>query len=257
MTIFLVPDEAFKLSKRSSTGIFLLYVLLYYLILFFQKNTNGVFGMQDFFILAALAFLVEHRPKRIIIIQKQDLIEFDIVYRAIFLIALFYYSHIRHINIPFLFRDSGKDFLIFLLLTIALIIFNTILATSLRFLQLSFRKIKLKDTFILFGYMLLLVTPLQEILFRVWIYGLLLQFIHLKWLSLFIGSVIFGSVHLKYGGWRLACLAVFAGLVYGLIFVLTNNILYSIMSHVIVNIIWKNWFQKIKEVKFEVSKLEV
>jgi membrane protease YdiL (CAAX protease family) len=155
---------------------------------------------------------------------------------------LCYFVWIRQIAIPIHFQMSLHSWLIFAGLTLLTIISNGFFATTTGYLNISLRKISFNDLFFLSIYMLFIVVPAEEIIFRVWIYGYLHILCHSSWSALFLSSIIFGLIHIKLGGWNLASLAVIAGIGYGLIYLWTDNILLVIMSHMVINLVWRILF---------------
>jgi membrane protease YdiL (CAAX protease family) len=89
--------------------------------------------------------------------------------------------------------------------------------------------------------MFFFVALTQEIFFRGLVFSYLKQFYPGKdfIIPLLTSSVIFGIAHLNYGGKKLFYLATIAGVFYGIIFILTNNIFFPTLCHMIINIFWK------------------
>lgn len=90
----------------------------------------------------------------------------------------------------------------------------------------------------LVGYSLLSV-PLQEIVFRWFLFGLILNISHQKILSIILTSLIFGLFHISFS--KLLALSTFIiGLWWNYLYLTTANLWYPIISHAIIGntLIW-------------------
>jgi len=243
IVILVLPEVAFKRSKKAAMCSLILYFQIY-LLLFYNKEYKNMFNLIDVILLLTLIWLIEHRPKQIMLIKYQGIVEFDLIYRGIVLSSFFYFLLFRKIYIPISLEISIHSWLIFLGLTLGIIVFNAVIFIALGLLKISPCNKKLKDVYLLFIYMFFIVVPAQEIIFRGLVYKLLQQIWQMQWLSLLLSSLIFGCCHIKYGGWKFAFLSTITGVIYGLIFILTGNIFLAILSHTCVNLVWKLFFTK-------------
>lgn len=235
----LIYSENNLMNKFFGIFILLLYLIALISIMFLSSKTQtSCFHWYDFFLVIGVLLIIENRPIQIILIKKKDIFEFDLFYRGFFLIILTYFTIFNYITINISFNILYDDLLIFFTLLMIFLFIIFIIAILTKKLKISFLNISWKKFFLILIYMLFIVVPTQEIIFRVWIIKFLKIYIIFDWLIVLISSIIFGLVHLKFG-WYFICLATLAGIFYGTVFILTNNLLLAILFHVIINLIWK------------------
>src|SRR5690554_1190490 len=245
--LIIIPKNVFKTSRLIGIiGIFI-YFLVYFTMLYFNNLAQqiGVFTIYDGIILVVILYIILYRPFTFLLVQKRDLIEFELIYRMLFLALFSYYLILRSIPIKFTLVCLPENWILTVIFTLLLITVDLFIALKFGFLEFYSRKIKIDQFFILLVYMFFFVALTQEIFFRGLVFGYLSQFCpggnYL--IPLLISSILFGIAHVNYGGKQLVYLATVAGVFYGIIFISTSNIFYSTLSHTIVNIIWKALFR--------------
>lgn len=254
ITLIVVPKEAFKINRLMAITSILFYFSGYLAVLYFHSRLPRLenFVVFDGIIFGIIIYLTLYRQITIPLVQQRDLIEFEIIYRMVLLFLFGYYLIFRNIPVKISLCSRPGDWINTIIFTFLLIVVNLIIALKFNFLEFHVRKINIKESFVLSVYMFFFVALTQEIFFRGLVFSYLKHFYPGKDLliPLLLSAVIFGIAHLKYGGRQLFYLATIAGIFYGIIFVLTNNIFFPTLCHMIVNIFWKVLLRP-KSFKFE------
>ncbi len=203
-------------------------------------NTNGILTKYDFIVIILVALWILTKPYSLVIIKKSDLIEFDVVYRMICLLLAWYYINFRNINLSFHFSLEWPMWLVTIIITIALILVSLPVVLKMKLYRLWFvGNIDIRKIFIVSVYMFYFVALSQEFIFRGLVFSYFEQFFPGNHFAMIIGSsVLFGLVHWTYAGWKMVAVTTIAGVGYGLVYQLTGNLFFSIISHTLTNIFW-------------------
>ena len=235
------PRDAFK-WKPSAIYIFTLsYMLMFLHLLTTPVNNKGALTKYDLIVIMVIMVWTLFKPYKWVILKRTDLVEFDVVYRLIYLILIWYYSRLRQIDISFQFSWHWWMWLITIIITIALISASLWVAVKTRLYRVCFgEKINRSKILVVSVYMFYFVALSQEYTFRGLVFSYLKQFLPENYLAIVIGSsLLFGLVHLKYAGWKMVIVSSIAGVGYGLIYHLTGNLFFPVVSHTLTNLFWK------------------
>lgn len=236
------PKDAYVKWRFGITFIFVLfYISLFLYTLKAPLNHKGALTKYDFIIIILIALWILTKPYSLIIIKKFNLVEFDVVYRMICLLVAWYYIRFRHINFIFQFSLEWRQWLVTLIITIALILVSLFLVYKMKLYQLCFvGNIGIRKILIITVYMFYFVALSQEYIFRGLVFSYFDQFLPGNYFAMLIGSsVLFGLVHWTYAGWKMVVVATIAGIGYGLVYQLTGNLFFPVISHTLANVFWK------------------
>ena len=236
------PKDAYVKWRSGITFIFVLsYISLFLYTLKAPLNLKGTLMKYDFIVIILVLLWILTKPYSLIIIKKFNLVEFDVVYRMICLLLAWYYIRFRHINLTFQFSLEWKLWLVTIIITIALILVNLFVVYKMRLYRLCFvENIDIPKFLIVSVYMFYFVALNQEFIFRGLVFSYFGQFLSENFSATLIGSsVLFGLIHWTYAGWKMVVVASIAGVGYGLVYHLTGNLFFPVISHTITNVFWK------------------
>jgi uncharacterized protein len=240
LALIVTPKEVFKGQKVIRSTVIFLIATLYILIFQLQFPVFQPINRFSIFDFIPIAFLVIYATFRFLnssIVNRIFYIsEFDVKYLISVLLVMAYYLVLRKINIsPKEICFNSLVATLFISFTSALIL--TYLGIRIKFLTLKKAKVDLKIFFSATVYMFLFVALLEEIIFRGLLFTYLKQFIPLYPIpiALAISSFVFGWAHQRYG-LKMVLLSIVAGLFYGTVYILTNNIFLAALSHTLINI---------------------
>jgi membrane protease YdiL (CAAX protease family) len=241
MLIF-TPKDAYIKWRPGITFIFVLsYISLFLNTLHTPLTLKGTLTKYDFIVIILVALWILTKPCSLLILKKFNLVEFDVVYRMIYLLLAWYYISFRHINLSFQFSLEWRLWLVTIIITIALILVSLFVVYKMRLYQLCFLgNIGIRKILIVTVYMFYFVALSQEFIFRGLVFTYFDQFFPGNFFAMLIGSsVLFGLVHWTYAGWKMVVVATIAGVGYGLAYHLTGNLFFPVISHTITNVFWK------------------
>jgi membrane protease YdiL (CAAX protease family) len=238
LMVFWVPEKAFVQNRAISS----LMVIMYPLALFLSirlASRGGVFYWWDGLALAVMYAGMLDLIVPIILIRQRNLIEFDLVYRLLFVGLFWYYLFFRKIAVNFSFQICWKGLWVTLGITLVLVLLNMGIGTRMKFFSLTSCTKDWKSIFIIVIYEIFFVSLAQEVFFRGFLYGYIRQYSPGYGIPIILSSVIFGLGHIRYAGWPMVAVATVAGFGYCLVYQSTGyNMNCAIMSHTVTNLIW-------------------
>jgi membrane protease YdiL (CAAX protease family) len=233
-----VSEKAFVKNRLISSSVVILYPLALFLSIRLA-SAGGVFYGWDWIIFAVMYAGMLDLIVPIILVRQRNLIEFDLVYRMMFVGLFWYYLFFRKIAINFSFHIGWKGLLVTLGITLALVLMNMGIGTQMRFFSLTSCTKDWKSIFIIVIYEIFFVSLAQEVFFRGFLYGYIRQYLPGYGIPIILSSVIFGLGHIRYAGWPMVAVATVAGFGYCLVYQSTGyNMNCAIMSHTVTNLIW-------------------
>ncbi len=235
--LFLVPEKGF-IKNRLLTSIIVIVYSLLLMVIISLAPASGKFYWPDFIILGIMFAWMMKRFFAIYLIKQANLIEFELIYRLLFIGLFCFYFLYRKIPIHFELNLDYRALFTTLSITIAIVAIDVYVAWKLKFLRLSWCRANWKTIIIITIYMFFFVSLTQEVLFRGLIYGYLVQFFPKYGLPLILSSVIFGLGHLNYLGWKMVIVSTLAGLGYCLVYKFTGSMICAMVSHTLTNLVW-------------------
>jgi membrane protease YdiL (CAAX protease family) len=239
--LWLLPQEAYIQPKRIAWIIILVYSAIYLFIV--RQHGAGKFIPLDALWIALMYFYMIIRPISWPLVKTKDLAEFEVAYRLLYLALFTYILFIRRIGTGFSFQISSQDWLITLGATAAMIILGTLSGGGIQRILTAWKRVQVKEAVITGIYMFFWVAISQELLFR----GIIQNFLS-QWLgpvaALILGAIIFGLAHWNYNGSKMVLTAACAGLVYGLVYLCTGNVLCAVICHTLTNVYWKTIWRR-------------
>ena len=236
--LWLLPRDAYKKSKITAWAVILAYSGIYLFIV--RQSGTGKFVPLDALWIALMYAYMIIRPLSWHLVKMKDLAEFEIAYRFLYLALFIYLLFIRRIDTGFSFFLSGKDWLITLGATALIIVLGTILSGGFRRILATGKTVPIRKVTITGIYMFFWVALSQELFFRGIIQNFLSQWLG-SWVALILGTIIFGLAHVNYQGRQMVLMAACAGLFYGLVYLLTGNVLCAVICHTVTNVYWKTF----------------
>lgn len=238
LMLWLLPQEAYIKSRKLAWAVILIYSGIYLYIL--RQSGTGKFIPLDALWIILMYFYMIVRPLSLPLIKLKDLAEFEVFYRFLYLALFTYTLVIRRIDTGFSLQISGRDWLITLGATAAIIVLGTLSRGGIQRIMTVWKRVQFKEVVITGIYMFFWVAISQELFFR----GIIQNFLS-QWVgpvaALILGTIIFGLAHLNYNGPKMVLTATCAGLVYGLVYLFTGNVLCAVICHTVTNVYWKRF----------------
>jgi membrane protease YdiL (CAAX protease family) len=242
--LLLIPRDAFLRNKILVIIGIMLYSVLYFLLIYFNSHiqNTGKFYLLDICVFGLIILLIPVRP--FTLLQKKEFyMSFDVLHKSLTLIVLLFLNY-RKINIGFNFPLELKYWLETILFIVLSMGLSAIIAVKTKFSKFVTGQIDLKELFIISVFMFLFVALPEEIIFRGVLLNYLNNFVPVI-ISILIGSIIFGIVHIRYG-LKLFLFGGLMGLFYCSLYILTKNIICVAIMHTIINLFRKYYFADIK-----------
>lgn len=236
LMLWLLPGEAYPKSKSLAWMVILVYSSIY-LFVVRQSGTGEFVPVDGLWIVLMYVYMIV-RPISWPLVKLKDLAEFEIAYRFLYLALFIYLLSIRRIDSGFSFSISGRDWLITLGATAVIIVLGTMASGGFQRILTAWKQVRFPRVLITGIYMFFWVALSQELFFR----GIIQNFLT-QWLgplaALIAGAFIFGLAHINYNGPKMVLIAACAGLFYGLVYLLTGNVLCAVICHTVTNVAWK------------------
>lgn len=212
------------------------------LCLLFQNNNNQI-HLVDILVLALILGINQLRLIKVPMLYQENTIEFYGLSTTSHLLILFIFLGYRKIDIDLFFISTIDVWVQTLIVSLLCCSSAILVGVQLKYLAFNFKKIEIKNLVNLIIFNFFHVAVAEEIIYRGFVYNYLRQIIGAgDWIPLVLTTLLFGCHHISFGGKKMFVLSSIAGFFYGLIYVLTGNLLTAVIVHTVTNIIWRLFF---------------
>lgn len=221
----------------------ILFIMIPIVLCFSFQADNNQFHLIDILVLALILGINQSRFSKAPMLYQENTIEFYGLSTTSHLLILFIFLGYRKININPFFINTMDAWGLTLAVSFLCCFFAILIGVKLNYLCFNLKKIEIKNLIILTIFNFFHIAIAEEIIYRGFIYNYLRQFTGGgDWIPLVLTTLLFGCHHISFGGKRMFVLSSIAGFFYGLIYMLTGNLLASAIIHTITNIVWRLFF---------------
>ena len=233
-------NQKMDLSEFLKVILFIIIPIL--LCLLFQNDKNQI-HLVDIIALALILGTNQSRFIKVPMVYQINTIEFYGLSTTSHLLILFIFLGYKKIEIDLFFISTIDVWVQTLVVCFFCCSSAILVGIKLEYLAFNFKKIKIKNLANLIIFNFFHIAIAEEIIYRGFVYNYLRQIIGAgDWIPLALATLLFGCHHISFGGKRMFVLSAIAGFFYGLIYVLTGNLLTAVIVHTITNIIWRLFF---------------